>query len=102
MNVSVVDLTTRPVDLIYKSLTPSVAPYMIEPEIVEKKCSFCERPVSEFGRQGYTFKNSYSQHVVHFVQCYSFCVSAPDIMGIDAPSKLKSSQKFDLWRGVGA
>lgn len=36
MNVSVVDLTTRPVDLIYKSLTPSVAPYMIEPEIVEK------------------------------------------------------------------
>ncbi|EBQ2140033.1 hypothetical protein A7K77_22185, partial [Salmonella enterica] len=102
MILSEVDITNHPVDLVYKSLTHVVVPYMTEPEIVQEKCSCCERPASEFGYQGYRFKNRYNQHVIHCIPCHSFFISAPDIMGIEAPSKPKTSQKFGMWPGVGA
>ncbi|EDT2962812.1 hypothetical protein EL09_15190 [Salmonella enterica subsp. enterica] len=71
-------------------------------ESVQGKCSCCERPAAEFGFQGYKFRNSYRQPVVHCPQCQSFFVSAPGILGIENPKKPTTSQKFGMWSGVGA
>ncbi|EBS7636903.1 hypothetical protein CDR68_24975, partial [Salmonella enterica] len=92
----------HPVELLYKSLTSIVMPYMAEPENVQEKCSCCERPAEAFGYSGCRLLNSYKQPVTHCPQCQSFFVSAPDILGIENPKKPATSQKFGMWSGVGA
>lgn len=94
-------MKSHPVELVYKSLTNIVTPYMAIPENVQEKCSCCERPAKEFEHQGYRQLNSYKQHVIHCPPCQSFFVSAPDIMGIENPYKPTTSQKFGMWSGVG-
>lgn len=95
-------MTTHLVELVYKSLTSIVKPYMAAPENIQKKCSCCERPAEVFGFQGYRIINSYRQSVIHCPQCQSFFVSAPDILGVENPKKPATSQKFGMWSGVGA
>lgn len=92
----------HPVELIYKSLTRIITPYMVEPENIQEKCSCCERPAEAFGYSGYRLLNSYKQPVTHCPQCQSFFVSAPDILGIENSRKPTTSQKFGMWSGVGA
>lgn len=71
-------MKNHPVKLIYKSLSNIVDPYMGTSESVREKCSCCERPAAEFDFQGYKFRNSYRQPVVHSPQCQSFFVSVPE------------------------
>ncbi|EAB8210441.1 hypothetical protein FGH87_26160 [Salmonella enterica] len=90
----------HPVEFVYKSLTSMLIPFMPEPENVHGKCSCCERPAEAFGSLGYRFMNSYRQPVMHCLQCQTFFVSAPDILGLESPKKI-SSQRFGMWPGVG-
>lgn len=92
----------HPVELAYKSLTSIVSPYMPEPEEVQGTCSCCQRPAEAFGYQGYRFKNCYQQSVMHCLQCQTFFVSVPDMLGIENPARPTVSQKFGMWPSVGA
>ncbi|WP_042857922.1 hypothetical protein [Dickeya sp. NCPPB 3274] len=93
---------SHPVDIVYKSLTKILSPYMTPAKTVKGKCSSCGRPARDFSFLGYESKNSYRQDVMHCTACESFFVSAPEIMGVENPKKPNTGQKFGMWSGVGA
>ncbi|HDZ8013018.1 TPA: hypothetical protein RUS85_003650 [Citrobacter amalonaticus] len=39
---------------------------------------------------------------MHCPQCQSYFVSAPEVLGIENPKRITTSQKFGMWPGVGA
>lgn len=90
----------HPIEVVYKSLTSIVKPYISEPEYVQEKCSCCESFAREFNYLVYRLLNNYKQPVMHCPQCQTFFISAPDILGLETPKKI-SSQRFGMWPGVG-
>ncbi|WES67632.1 hypothetical protein [Superficieibacter sp. HKU1] len=59
------------IELVHKTLTSIVKPYMAEPKNVQEKFSCCERPVGEFDYRGYRLLNSYKQSVIRGAICHT-------------------------------
>lgn len=49
-------MNVHPVELVFRSLSGIVLPYIAEPGIMRETCSCCGRSASEFNYKGYKFK----------------------------------------------
>lgn len=49
-------MAEHPVEMVYKSLTSILSPYMNAQDCVQGICSCCKRPAVDFGNQGYHIK----------------------------------------------
>ena len=92
----------HPIEIVYQALTHIMAPAMGPPTETDSPCSCCGRPAEAFEHLGFVGVDSYKTPVNHCSACQSFFTSDVELMGVENPKKPTTSQKFGMWKGVGA